>query len=114
MLPLIGLIIGILLGLALQNVLIVPVAFARYLSIATLAALDSAFGGLRSSLEKKFEDKIFVTGFISNALMAAFITYIGDRLGVDLFIAAIIVFGVRIFQNLGLIRRLLFDSWQRK
>jgi small basic protein len=113
MIPLIGLIIGALMGLALQNVFVIPVAFARYLSIATLAALDSAFGGLRASLEKKFEDKIFAIGFISNALMAAFITYLGDKLGVDLFLAAIVVFGVRIFQNLGLIRRLLIDLWQK-
>lgn len=113
MLPIIGLVIGILIGLALQNVLIIPVAFARYLSIATLAALDSAFGGLKASLEKKFEDKVFVVGLTTNTLLAAFITYLGDRLGVDLFLAAIVVFGVRIFNNLGAIRRHIFARFEK-
>lgn len=104
MLPIAGLITGVVLGLILQGYIIVPVAMARYLSIALLAALDSALGGFRASLEKQFDDKIFVAGFTSNTLMAALIVYLGDRLGVDLYLAAVVVFGVRLFQNLALIR----------
>ena len=105
MLPIIGLIVGILAGLALQDVITVPLGMSRYLSIALLAALDSALGGLRASMEKRFDDRTFVAGFTTNTLMAGFITYLGDRLGVDLYIAAVIVFGVRVFQNLALLRR---------
>lgn len=112
MFPIFGLILGIFVGLALQNVIVVPIAMARYLSIATLAALDSAFGGLRATIEKQFDDSIFALGLTSNTLMAAFITYMGDRLGVDLFLAAVVVFGVRLFQNLASIRHHLFDKWR--
>ncbi len=107
MLPLAGLIVGIILGLVLK--IPVPPAYVRYLGIAVLAALDSSFGGLRASLEKTFEDRLFVTGFFSNTLMAAFIVYVGDQLGIsELYLAAVVAFGVRLFRNLGIIRRYVF------
>lgn len=108
MIPLIGLIIGIILGLAFK--IPIPAAYARYLGIAVLAALDSAFGGLRATLDKKFDDKLFITGFFSNTILAAFIVYMGDKLGIsELYLAAVVAFGVRIFQNLALIRRHVFQ-----
>ena len=107
MLPLFGLIIGIILGLVLN--IPIPPAYVRYLGIAILAALDSSFGGLRASLEKTFEDRLFITGFFSNTLMAAFIVYVGDQLGIgELYLAAVVAFGVRLFRNLGIIRRYIF------
>jgi len=107
LLPLAGLIVGIILGLVLK--IPVPPAYVRYLGIAILAALDSSFGGLRASLEKTFEDRLFVTGFFSNTLMAAFIVYVGDQLGIsELYLAAVVAFGVRLFRNLGIIRRYVF------
>jgi small basic protein len=107
LLPIAGLLIGIILGLVLK--IPVPPAYVRYLGIAVLAALDSSFGGLRASLEKTFEDRLFVTGFFSNTLMAAFIVYVGDQLGIsELYLAAVVAFGVRLFRNLGIIRRYIF------
>lgn len=108
MLPLIGLMIGIILGLVLN--IPVPVAWSKYLGIAVLAALDSAIGGLRASLEMKFNEKLFFTGIFSNTLMAAFIVFMGDRLGIDLYLAAVVAFGVRLFQNLALVRRHYFQK----
>ena len=46
-----------------------------------------------------------------NALIAAVLAYLGDRLGVDLYTAAIIVFGIRIFSNLSAIRHLLMRRY---
>lgn len=108
MIPLFGLIIGIAIGILVK----VPISpwMARYLGIALLAGLDSAFGGLKASFEKKFNDRLFIGGFLSNTLMAAFIVYLGDILGVELYLAAVIVFGVRLFQNLSAIRRHLFQA----
>jgi len=108
LLPILGLLIGVILGLVLR--VDIPSVYVPYLGIALLAALDSAFGGLRASLEGKFNDKLFISGFFGNTLMAAFIVYIGDRLGIPLYLAAVVAFGVRLFQNLALIRRLIFQS----
>lgn len=101
--PLIGLIVGVVAGLLLP--VKIPVVYSKYMSVAVLAALDSVFGGLRASMEDNFDNTIFLTGFFSNTLLAAFLAYIGDQLGVELYLAAVLVFGVRLFQNLAIIRR---------
>ena len=83
----------------------IPPDWASYLSLATLAGLDSIFGGIRAGIEGKFHDDIFISGFIVNTLLAAGLAYLGDLLGIDIFLAAVVVLGGRIFLNLSLIRR---------
>ncbi len=108
---LVGLAMGVLIGLSFPDVL--PASFANYLSISLLAALDSAFGGIRASLEGRFVPMTFVTGLVSNAVLAAGLTYLGNKMGVPLFDAALFAFGFRIFQNLGAIRHDLIGRWQK-
>ncbi len=95
--------IGIGLGFFLP--VSIPLAYAKYVSVSLLAGLDSVLGAFRAGRKNKFDFVIFSTGFVTNALLAAFLTLLGDRLGVDLYIAAIVVFGGRIFNNLAFIRR---------
>src|SRR5690554_5572271 len=112
LLPLLGLILGIVLGFVLP--LNVPVIYSSYMSIAVLAALDSVFGGIRSNMENKFDSNIFISGFFGNAILAAFLAYVGDRLGVPLYYAAIFAFGTRLFQNFAIIRRHLLNRIVKK
>ncbi|HKM38967.1 MAG TPA: small basic family protein [bacterium] len=109
--PLAGILVGMLMGLAFPFSF--PVAYARYIAVAILAGLDSIFGGIRSNLEHNFDPVIFISGFFSNAIFAAVLTYIGDRLGVEIYYAAVFAFGVRIFQNLAVMRRHLVERVQR-
>ena len=102
-LPILGIIIGIVLGLVLP--LQIPTNYASYMSIAVLAALDSVFGGIRASLEDNFQTDIFISGFFGNAFLAAGLAYIGDRLDVPIYLAAIFAFGIRLFQNFAALRR---------
>lgn len=102
-LPLLGLLVGLLLGQVFAFT--IPLAYAKYLSVAVLASLDSVFGGIRGVMEDHYDSSILLSGFFTNALLAAGLAYIGDRIGVDLYYAAIFAFGVRIFQNLAIIRR---------
>ena len=44
-------------------------------------------------------------GYVVNNNSAGALTYLGDKLGVELYFAAIVAFGVRIFDNLAVIRR---------
>lgn len=107
---LLGFILGIALGIFAPFTL--PVMYARYLSIAVLAALDTAFGGLRASLEGSYDNGVFITGFFTNVLLAAGLVYMGDRIGVDnLYLAGVAAMGIRMFNNLGFIRRALFTQW---
>lgn len=111
--PFLGLFLGLLLGTIFTFA--VPVIYAKYLSIAVLAALDSLLGAWRSLLEKKFDSPILISGFFSNMLLAAGLAYLGDLLGLDLYLAAVVAFGLRIFSNLGFIRRqLIFRYRDRK
>ncbi|TLS35248.1 small basic family protein [Pseudalkalibacillus caeni] len=111
-LPLVGLLIGILLGLLTE--LRVPEEYTNYLSIAVLAALDTLFGGLRAHLQDTFEQAVFVSGFFFNILLAAGLAFLGVHLGVDLYLAAIFAFGVRLFNNIAVIRRLMLQKWMTK
>mgnify|MGYP003604335139 CR=1 FL=1 len=103
MLPVLGVLVGILIGLFFP--LSMPVEYSKYLAVALLAALDSVFGGLRSVLEAKFDNAIFITGFFTNALLAVVLVFVGERLSIDLYYVASLAFGLRIFQNLAIIRR---------
>ncbi len=102
-LPLAGLLVGILLGLVLN----VNVGFelSRYSAVAILAALDSVLGAVRAELDGVYDNRIFLSGFVVNAIVAVLLTFVGDRLGLDLYLVALITFGLRIFQNVALIRR---------
>ncbi|MCL2342070.1 MAG: small basic family protein [Firmicutes bacterium] len=76
-----------------------------------MAALDSVFGGIASVLNNKFDMKIFISGFFGNAILSIMLTWLGIRLNVDIYLAAIVVFVGRMFINLAIIRRYLIDKW---
>lgn len=109
LIPVVGLLLGVLtgwLGFARMNVPgELASVYAPYLSLATLAGLDTLLGGVRAGIEGRFQDDIFISGFILNTLLAAGLAYLGDRIGVDLFLAAVVALGSRVFLNLSLIRR---------
>jgi len=92
----------------------IPLSAGRYLAVGLLAALDSALGASRSHLEERFDLDIFASGFFVNTLLAMGLTYAGDRMGVNLYYAALFAFGYRIFLNLGVIRRLLLEKFRHR
>ena len=102
---------GLILGLVIGGIspLEIPAAYAKYTSVALLAALDSVFGGTRAALERVFNLSIFLTGFFSNSLLAASLVFLGNIVGIDLCYVALISFGLRLFQNTAAIRRLLLS-----
>ncbi|GAA1389294.1 MULTISPECIES: small basic family protein [Catellatospora] len=110
MIAVLALIAGVVLGVVLNPT--VPDALQPYLPIAVVAALDAVFGGVRAKLDGIFDDKQFVISFISNVLVAGFIVYLGDKLGVgvQLSTGVVVVLGVRIFGNVAAIRRRLFKA----
>ncbi|PJI09900.1 MULTISPECIES: small basic family protein [Clostridium] len=107
MLAIFGLLIGIIIGVV-WNVPI-PDKFSPYLSVAIFACLDSVFGAVRAGLDKQFKSDIFMSGFFGNAVLAVALVYLGDKLGLPIYLAAVIVFGTRIFNNFAEIRRKLIE-----
>ena len=105
---LIGCILGAILGL---NAPMISYTYSSYLAIAVIAALDSVFGGIVAVIKKNFDLKIFATGFFGNAILAILLTILGQKLNVDIYLAAIVVFVGRMFVNLAIIRRYYVDKW---
>jgi small basic protein len=110
-LPVLGLAVGLALGAVLA--LTIPTEYSRYTAMAILAALDSVLGAVRSEMDGEFDNRIFLSGFFANIVLAGGLTFLGDRLGVELYIAAIVAFGVRLFDNLAIIRRQLLARWAK-
>lgn len=108
---LIGCVIGAIIGI---NAPVIPYTYSSYLAISIVAALDTVFGGILSTLNGKFDFKIFVSGFFGNAILSILLTYLGEKLNVDIYLAAIVVFVGRMFTNLSLIRRHYLEKWNLK
>lgn len=110
MIPLLGLLAGIVVGLVLEPN--IPLVLQPYLPIAIVAAMDALFGAFRAYLEGNFNDKVFVVSFVSNVLIASLIVYVGDQIGVgsQLSTGVVVVLGIRIFTNAAAIRRALFHA----
>ena len=107
----IGCIIGAIIGIFAP---MISYTYSGYLAIAIIAALDSIFGGITATLKKNFNLTIFLTGFFGNAILAILLTILGEKLNVDIYLAAIIVFVGRMFTNLAIIRRYYVDLIMRK
>ena len=107
----IGCILGAILGI---NAPMISYTYSSYLAIAIIAALDSVFGGITSVIKKNFDLKIFITGFFGNAILSILLTILGQKLNIDIYLAAIVVFVGRMFTNLAIIRRYYIDKWTTK
>ncbi len=108
---LIGCIIGALVGI---NLPIISYTYSSYLAIAIIAALDSVFGGITGVLKGEFDFKVFISGFFCNAILSIMLTFLGNKLNVDIYLAAIVVFVGRMFINLTIIRKYYIDKWSKK
>ena len=105
---LIGCVVGAILGSLAP---VIPYTYSSYLSIAIIAALDTVFGGIASVVKGNFDLKIFLSGFFGNSILSIALTFLGEKLNVDIYLAAIVVFVGRMFTNLAIIRRYYIDKW---
>ncbi|MBR1653918.1 MAG: small basic family protein [Clostridia bacterium] len=111
----IAIILGCVIGAVVGNYApLISYTYSGYLAIAIIAALDSVFGGINQSLQKKFDMAIFLSGFFGNAILAILLAYLGQRLNVDIYLVAIFVFVTRMFNNLAGIRRYYLEKIREK
>ena len=104
--PLLGLILGLITGLFfVNNIFIIE---TKYLAIIALSTIDFIFIGLNAKLNNYFYTKLFTIEFILSTIIAISLVYLGDIMNVDLFVAIIIVFSMRIFYNFSALNRQLF------
>ena len=97
-----GFLAGVIIGIFAP--LTIPIAFARYSAVAIMVIVDAIFGAFTADLKEEYSPSIFISGLLFGMTAAILITFLGDRLGIDLYLAVIIVFTFRIFANLSTIR----------
>ena len=107
----IGCILGAIIGI---NLPLIPYTYSSYVAISIVAALDSVLGGISATLKGTFDLKTFVTGFFGNAILSIILVYLGEKLNVDIYIGAIVVFVGRMFNNLTMIRIHYVEKWSKK
>ena len=107
----IGCILGAIVGI---NAPTISYSYSSYLAIAIIAALDSVFGGIAGTLKGEFNFKVFISGFFCNSILSIILTFLGNKLNVDIYLAAIVVFVGRMFINLTIIRKHYIDKWSKK
>lgn len=110
---LIGVLFGIIVGFALN--IPIPIEYTRYTAVVSIGILDAIFGAIRAEVTKdNYDAIIFLTGLFFNVVLAIGITYLGDKLGLDLYLAATVVFTFRIFTNVGITRRAILQTYLQK
>lgn len=108
LIPLIGLVIGIAVGIF--SGVVFPPGFSAYVAMGILACMDSLLGGVYANMRNDFRWKVFATGFVINAFLAIVLIWLGNQLSIDLSIAAIVVYGSRMFNNCSNIRHLILNK----
>jgi small basic protein len=109
----IGVLVGVIIGLAVN--IPIPIELTRYTAVVSIGILDAIFGAIRAEVTKdNYDAIIFLTGLFFNVVLAIAITFLGDKLGLDLYLAATVVFTFRIFTNVGITRRSLLQNFMQK
>ncbi len=102
---LLGALVGIIIGLMLN--ITIPIEYVKYTAVIIIGMLDSLLGAAKAEFSKeRYDNTIFLTGLLFNILLALGISLLGEKLGLDLYIAVTVVFTFRIFKNLASIRRI--------
>ena len=72
------------------------------------------FGGITGVLKQEFDFNVFISGFFCNSILSILLTYLGNKLNLDIYLAAIVVFVGRMFLNLTIIRKYYIEKWTKK
>lgn len=102
---------GVFLGLVIP--FNVPAFMTPFFAVGILAACNTMFGGIAAWMKRCFRIKTFAAGFFFNTILAMLLTYAGTKIGVDFSLAAIVYFGVRIFNNFSRIQHYMLQKESR-
>ncbi len=109
----IGILTGLIIGMTINYP--IPLELTKYSAVIIMGILDALFGAIRAELTKdQFNAVIFITGLLFNIILSIAITLLGDKLGLDLYLAATFVFTFRIFSNVGITRRAMIQNMINK
>ncbi|MBD3360767.1 DUF1290 domain-containing protein, partial [Candidatus Peregrinibacteria bacterium] len=82
-----GILIGIIIGINVTYT--IPIELIKYTAVTIIVILDSIFGALKAEIKKEedYDPITFLTGLLFNLLLALLITLMGEKLGIELYLA---------------------------
>jgi small basic protein len=80
-----------------------PTRYVRYSAVLILCGIDAALGGGLALVRGSFKTGLLLRGLLFNSVAAGVLCFIGDALGLELYFAAVVALGIRIFRNLGVL-----------
>lgn len=105
-----GIILGIILGITFGFA--IPIEYTKYSAIVIVGILDALFGAVKADITKEdYNLSLFLTGLSFNIILALLITFMGEKMGLELYLAVAVVFIFRIFSNLGIVRRAIIKKF---
>lgn len=107
-----GVILGILAGFNLN--LVYNPDFAVYISLAVLAILNTIFSMLEENLKGELTPVKSITFLISDLGFGLLLGYVGEQLGLPIYLAAVFAFGNNIYKNLRSMINFALENYQKK
>lgn len=106
-----GVILGILAGLNLN--LIYSPDYAVYISLSVLAILNTIFHVLSENLKGELTPIKSVVFLVSDLSFGLLLGYVGEQLGLPIYLAAVFAFGNNIYSNIKSIINLMLEKYKK-
>jgi len=110
-LPVLGLVLGIGLGVLLP--IEVPGDYSYYFAVALIAALDGVLSSLEEGFRGSFDLFSFWSKILGTVAFALLLVFIGEHLGVELYLAVLFALCYRILKSANSIHLFLTDKFKR-
>ncbi len=106
-----GLILGIIAGLNLN--LVYNPAYIVYISLAILAILNTIINILHDSKTTDLTIANSLVYLLTDLLFALFLGFVGEQLGLPIYLAAVFAFGNNIYKKLRLLVDIYLDKFSK-
>lgn len=106
-----GMVIGVAAALFLPISL--PAVVSGYMVAAIIVCIDAVLGGIVSRWDGKFSLRGFFISFACNLVFALGFLYLGMVLNLDLSVAVIVVFMLKLFRNFAAIYHSMIARYKR-
>jgi len=106
-----GVILGILAGFNLN--LVYNPEYAVYISLAVLAILNTIFNLLNENLKGELTPIKSMVFLISDLGFGLLLGYVGEKLGLPIYLAAVFAFGNNIYKNLGIMSNFMLEKYNK-
>lgn len=106
-----GIVLGVLVGLNLD--LVYNPEFAVYISLAVLAIVNTIFNLLNENIKGELTIVKSVVSLAGDLIFGLLLGYVGEQLGLPIYLAAVFAFGNNIYKNLMSMINFMLEKYQK-